>query len=201
MNEREGSMEQAGDEHYSYRWVILGLLWTSYIVVFLLVLYLKEVMFMPVVTAGGILAVSEAAGAIGRPGTGFLSDRFFGGSRKNVFILMAVVAAVLCLVLALFGPSLSWLLYPVLFLLGFSAIAWGGLFLTLISEFGGHGGTGKAVGVGTTVALLGGVFGPPAFGHIVDVFDSYRLAWSSLALISAICVVLLFFVREERRKI
>jgi len=179
----------------------MGLAWVEIAMITHLVLYLTEALAFSVVTAGRILAMSEFAGAIGRPGSGLLSDRVFGGSRKKVWMLMAGTSSVFCLVLALFGPHLSWALYPVLFLLGLAVIAWGGLFLTLMAEFGGHGGTGKAVGLGTTVALCGAVIGPPFFGYIVDISGSYRLAWLSSAFISALCVVMLLFVSEEKRKI
>ena len=144
--------------------------------------------------------MAEAGGAIARPGGGLISDRVFGGKRKPVFILMAGTASVMCLVLGLFGSYLSWAIYPVLFLLGMGGIGFGGIFLTLISEFGGLHGAGKAVGLGSTVAIVGSILGPPIFGHIVDI-SGYRLAWLSLAFIAALCASLLLFVREEKRRI
>jgi ACS family hexuronate transporter-like MFS transporter len=45
-----------------------------------LVLYLTEVLLFGVVAAGGLLAMTEVAGAIARPGAGLLSDRVFGGA-------------------------------------------------------------------------------------------------------------------------
>jgi MFS family permease len=99
-----------------------------------------------------------------------------------------------------FGTDLSWALYPGLFILGIAGIGFGGIFLTVVSEFGGRPGAGKAVGLAGILAMAGGTVGPPAFGYIVDRFDSYTLAWSSLGVVAAICVLLLFFIREEKRK-
>jgi MFS family permease len=84
--------------------------------------------------------------------------------------------------------------------LGISGVAFGGIFLTLMSEFGGRRGAGKAVGLGGILTLAGVTLGPTFFGYIVDTFSSYRLAWLSLGFVAMICVLLLFFVREGKRK-
>ena len=54
-----------------------------------LVLYLNEALLFGVVAAGGLLAMTEAAGALGKPASGLISDRLLAGRRKIVFILMA----------------------------------------------------------------------------------------------------------------
>jgi ACS family hexuronate transporter-like MFS transporter len=175
--------------------------WVEMALIAHLVLYLKEVLLFGVVAAGGLLAITEAAGAITRPGSGFLSDRVFGGSRKQVFILIAGTASIMCFILAFFGPYLSWALYPVLLLLGIGGIGFGGIHLTLMSEFGGRHGAGKAVGLGGMITLAGCSLGPFLFGYMVDTFGTYKWAWLSLAFVAALCVLLLLFVRESKRKI
>ena len=179
----------------------LCLAWVEMATIAHLVLYLKEALLFSVVAAGGVLAMTEAAGAIGKPGSGLLSDRVFGGSRKKVFMLIAGAASAMCLLLGLFGPRISWALYPVLFVLGLTSIGFGGVYLTLISELGGKGGAGKATGLGMTVTLGGSILGPPLFGYIVDISGSYELAWLSLASVAGLCVLVLFFVREGKRRI
>ncbi|MFC1990717.1 MFS transporter [Chloroflexota bacterium] len=180
----------------------LLLAWVEFTTIAHLVLYLKEVLIYPVVLAGGLLAMVEAAGAIGRPGIGFISDRVYRGKRKSIFILLAIVASTMCLILGLLGPYLvSWLLYFILFLLGIAAIGWGGIYLTLVSELGGRHGAGKAAGMSASVGTCGIIIGPPVFGYIVDLTGSYALAWSSLSFVAALCVLLLFFVNEDKRKI
>ncbi|GAI81776.1 unnamed protein product, partial [marine sediment metagenome] len=69
----------------------LCLAWVELTIIAHLVLYLTEALLFPVVVAGGLLAMTEVAGAIARPGSGFLSDRVFGGKRKPLFTLMAVI--------------------------------------------------------------------------------------------------------------
>ena len=179
----------------------LTLTWVEMAMIAHLVLYLTEVLLFGVVAAGGLLAMTEAAGAIARPGSGFLSDRVFGGNRKQVYMLIAGTASIMCLIVGLFGPYLSWALYPVLLLLGIGGIAFGGIHLTLLAEFGGSRGAGKAVGLGSMGALAGSAIGPAFFGYIVDTSGSYKLAWLSLAFLAALCIFLLLFVRERKRKI
>lgn len=177
------------------------LVWVEMAVIAHLVLYLTEELLFSVVTAGGLLAMVEAAGAIGRPGGGFLSDRVFGGSRKPILIMMAGTTAVVCLVVSLFGSQLSWAIYPVLFLLGLAGTGFGGVILTLVSEFGGKRGAGKATGLSTTIVMSGNILGPAVFGYIVDMSHSYQWAWLSLAFVATLCVLLLLLVKEEKRKI
>ena len=175
--------------------------WVEMAVVAHLVLHLTEVLLFSVVAAGGLLAVTQAAGAIARPGGGFLSDRVFGGKRKSVLMSMAGIASLMCLILGFFRPYLSWAIYPVLLLLGMGGFGFAGILLTLISEFGGRRGAGKAVGLTVTIANGGAILGPVVFGHIVDISGSYELAWLSLAFVAALCVLLILFVKEEKRKL
>lgn len=179
----------------------LGLTWVEMAIIAHLVLYLTEELLFSVITAGGLLVTVEAAGAIARPGSGILSDRIFSGKRKPVFILMAGTTSALCFLVGFFGSYLSWAIYPLLFLLGLAGFGFGGIYFTIISEFGGQYGVGRAVGLANTVSIGGSILGPVAFGYIVDISGSYELAWLSLALMAALSVLPLLFVREEKRKI
>jgi sugar phosphate permease len=163
------------------------------------VLYLTKALLVPVVAAGSLLALAEIAGAVARPASGWASDRIFGGRRKPVFMFFGLLSAAMCLVLALAGPRLGPLLYPVVFLLGIGAVGFGGVYLTLLSELGGPSGAAKAAGVGSTIAIGGSILGPPTFGHIVDVSGSYQLAWLSLAGAGALSALLVMGIDESRR--
>ncbi|MFC2041725.1 MFS transporter, partial [Chloroflexota bacterium] len=175
--------------------------WVEFAVIGHLVLYLTERLMMPVVMAGGMLAMAEIAGAIARPGSGLLSDRVFKGNRKPVLVLMAVIASAMCLVVGLFSSYRSWAIYPVLFLLGLGGIGFGGIWLTMLGELGGQHGAGTSVGLASVLSMFGSTIGPVAFGYIVDISGSYELSWFSLAFMAALCVLLFLFVREEKRKI
>lgn len=175
--------------------------WIEMAMIAHLVLYLTEVLMFGVIAAGGLLAITEISGAIARPCSGIVSDRIFNGKRKQVLFLMAGTVTLMCALLAFAGSYLSWGLYPVLILFGFGGIAFGGIWLTLLAEFGGKRGAGKAVGLGGMVGISGSAIGPPVFGYIVDTTGSYTWAWISLTIIGFICLLLIGFVREGKRRI
>ncbi|MFC1962052.1 MFS transporter [Chloroflexota bacterium] len=174
--------------------------WIEIAAIAYLVLHLTEILLFSVVAAGGLLAMAQATGGIGRPLTGFLSDRVFRARRKPVLILLATIVSASCLFLSLLHPYVSWEIYPVIFLLGLGGIAFGGVFLTLLGELGGPRGAGKVVGLGSTIAVGGSTVGPIVFGYIIDISGSYQLAWLSLAFLGVLTLLLLLFIHEEKRK-
>lgn len=166
-----------------------------------LVLYLTEALFFPVVTAGMVLAVTQVGGIFSKPGAGFISDRFFGSSRRKVFMLMGGITWATATLIAFRGASLGWVLYPVLFLLGTTAIGWGGVQLTLAAELAGTELAGRATSIVGVFTMAGSIVGPILFGRLVDISGSYQPAWLTAAIFAAISTAILFFVREERRVI
>lgn len=166
-----------------------------------LVLYLNEALLFGVVAAGGLLAMTEAAGALGKPASGLISDRLLEGRRKIVFILMAGTATVICVVLGLIGQDLQWLIYPVLFIFGAVAIGWGGLYTALAGELAGKEMVGAVAGISAFALVLGAMAGPPFFGYIVDYTGSYQVAWFVMALSGTISVGFMSLVREHKKRI
>lgn len=166
------------------------------------VLYLKETLLFTVVTAGFYLAILEAGGAFGKPISGLISDRLFSGGRKKVSILMCCLTFVVCIIFA-FLPQGSppWLIIPLCLVLGFVGIGWGGLYLTLVGEFAGKELAGTVTGMSSVFMMVGSIAGPPIFGYIVDTTGSYQIAWQFLVVMAILAAVLLFFVREEKRRI
>ena len=81
---------------------------------------------------------------------------------------MGLLAGLSCVAIALLEPGHTWLLWAVLFLLGFGAVGWGGLMGTLAGETGGHAAAGAAAGVSAAFFNVGIFLGPPIFGSIVD---------------------------------
>ena len=107
----------------------------------------------------------------------------------------------MCILIALWGTSLSWAIYPILFILVVTAFGWGGVHLTLVAELAGKELAGRAAGAAGVVVNTGTLVGPILFGYLVDSSGSYQSAWLSSAVWGAVCVVALLFVREERRRI
>jgi len=166
-----------------------------------LVLYLHESLLFPTVAAGGLLAMTQFSGAFGKPGSGLISDRLLGGHRKVLLMIMSGAASIMCLALGLISQNFGWLLYPILIILGITAIGWGGLYSALAGELAGKEAAGKALGITAAILVLGAMTGPPIFGYIVDITSSYQLAWLAMALCGAISVVLASLIREHKRRL
>lgn len=163
-----------------------------------LVLYLNDVYLLGAVAAGGMLALCQAAGALGKPLSGLASDRLFDGRRRAGLLVLAVLTLLCCLVLALFSSGLGWGLYVVVAALGLGAVGWGGLFGTLAGEIGGRVAAGQVAGFTAAGVNVGVLFGPPLFGYIVDRSGGYGAAWAMLAAASVVAVVCVAIVREPR---
>jgi MFS-type transporter involved in bile tolerance (Atg22 family) len=86
-------------------------------------------------------------------------------------------------------------------ILGLSGISWGGIHHTLVGEIAGKERAGEVTGASAVFLLAGSIFGPPLFGYIFDATGSYRMAWQFMAIMAIAAVILLLFVREERRRI
>ncbi|MFC1937459.1 MFS transporter [Chloroflexota bacterium] len=167
-----------------------------------LVLYLQTELLFAVVIAGFFLAMLEAGGGLGKPVSGLVSDRLWHGGRRMPYILMCCVTGAICLILSFLQQgSPMWAIVPLLLLLGFAGIGWGGLHLTLAGEIAGKELAGTVTGTVVLISMIGTVIGPPIFGHIVDITGSYQISWQMLVFASAVAATLIFFVREGKRRI
>ena len=141
-----------------------------------LVLYMKSEFLLTAIAAGGVLALAEASGAVGKPVSGLVSDRLLGGRRRPALLAMAALALVACLALAAFGARLGGAVYVVVALFGLSAIGWGGLAGAAAGEIGGRAAAGQVAGIAAAAVNVGIFVGPPAFGALVDITGGYTLA-------------------------
>ena len=143
--------------------------------------------------------MTEAAGGFGKPLSGFISDRLLGSRRKIIFVSMAGISSVMCLVLGFSGHLLGWLLYPVLVILGVVAIGWGGMYATMAGELGGRDMAGAVTGTTAAIMMVGIITGPPAFGFIVDTTGSFQAAWLALAISGIVSVLFGSLIREPKK--
>jgi len=164
-----------------------------------LVLYLHDVVGMPVVAAGRYLALAQMSGMAGRVGFGLLSDRVLGGRRRGALALAGTGSALCSIAMAFTGPGASaWWLVPLAIVFGFVGIGWNGVQHTWMAELAGPKAAGTAVGLGLAVSSGGVMLGPPLFGWLVEATGGYRPGWIAAALAMAFGLALLFAVRERR---
>jgi nitrate/nitrite transporter NarK len=161
------------------------------------VLYLTREWGYTAVAAGGLLAVCQLAGAVGKPLSGLVSDRLLGRRRRPLLVALAAVAALVCAVFAAIGPGRTALLWLLLVALGVSAVGWGGLFGTLSGELTGPATAGAAAGVTAAIDNVGIFLGPLVFGLIVDHTGSYAPAWWALVAAAAMAALLVWLIHER----
>jgi len=171
---------------------------SQFTIVTYMILYLVEDIKLSLIWGGTILAVTQFSGAAGRIIWGIVSDRVFKGNRKKVLMIIASLTASMIILLAFLTncSSVLWIILIVA-LLGFSAIGWNGLYITMISELVPDNQGGAAVGLALTITQIGVVAGPPLFGFTVDIINSYRVAWLLMSGIIWTSLYLFRYIKAE----
>jgi len=163
-----------------------------------LILYLHKILQFPVITASLFFGLAHASGALGRIIWGVVSDRVFGGKRKEVYIYIALISGVAVFILGILTPATPvWLVTLTVALLGFTAVGHQGVGLSFIAEVMGKEVAGTASGFTQSFYFFGVVVMAPLFGLMVDLFGTYSYAWMTLALFCFIASGFVGFVREE----
>ena len=164
-----------------------------------LVLYLAEVVKIPLIAASRFLVMAQVTGVFGRVAFGVLSDRVFGGRRRIVLVIAGLGSAACSLAMAGTGPGTSWWLLAALALaFGFVGIGWNGVQHTLLAEIVGIRAAGTAVGLGLAISSFGVTLCPPLFGLAVERLGSFAVPWVGLGLAMVATLCLLIPVREGR---
>ncbi|MFC2066428.1 hypothetical protein ACFLUO_05125, partial [Chloroflexota bacterium] len=91
--------------------------------------------------------------------------------------------------------------YLVAVVIGISTFSFHGVYNTLIGEQAKVGQVGVTVGVASTLNNVTQIAMPPLFGYMVDINNSYSLAWRVVAAAAMVCtLVFLTFEREPQRR-
>lgn len=163
-----------------------------------MVLFLKERLGYDVAVAGGLLALAQTGGVIGRIGWGLVSDAFFGGRRKGIMMLIAAGSACSAFGLSLVGPGVpDALLWGLLLMTGLSAIGWNGINMTFVAELAGRRASATAAGLNLTGSYLGILIGPPLFGVLVDASGSYVPAFTAAGCLGLVALALVSRIRPN----
>jgi MFS family permease len=149
-------------------------------------LFLKEAHGYRLAAAGISLAVTMAAGTLGRLLWAVISDRWFAerraaGLRLNALLSMAGMTGLALL------PS-SFLIWPCVALVGFANIGWNGVYMTLVAESAPSGQIGRISGRSLRVVFGGAVVLPPLLGLIAD-HAGWRAAWLGACALAALAAL------------
>ena len=163
-----------------------------------LVLYLRDVVELPLVVAAKYLVAAQVSGVAGRVLFGLLSDRIFDGQRRIVLAIAGVGSIGCAVLLAGLAPGTGpGLLVPLAAGIGFFGVGWNGVQHTLMAELAGPRAAGTAVGLGLAISSLGVTVCPPVFGLVVEHVGGYGFAWATLAGGMVAALLLLIPVRER----
>jgi sugar phosphate permease len=163
-----------------------------------IILYLKDVKRFDLITAAFYLTMINIGGILGRISWGIISDRLFKGARKIVLKLIVSIIFVISLILGLnlYLPDIA--LFLVLFIFGFSAIGWNGVYHAFIGELSGEESAGRAVGLSLGIAFLGNLLGPVLYGKIIDITGTYNIAWFSLCVVMIVAFISFDMIQEKK---
>ncbi|MCL4442134.1 MAG: MFS transporter [Firmicutes bacterium] len=170
----------------------------QYSMVTYLQIYLQETFGLPLIIGSKFLVIAQIGGVSARVITGMISDMLFG-KRKTVLQYLTALAACSSAFLSFLSVKSSlFIIGLVVILSGMSLAGWNGLYNTYLAESVDKESAGTAVAVGVTLTQIGAVLGPMLFGHTVDVFHSYRIAFRALAIVLSLSTFILIFVREKQ---
>jgi MFS family permease len=139
--------------------------------------------------AVALFTLAQLAAIFGRLSWGWVSDRYFAGSRALPLALNCLlVASVTFGVGFVTAATPAWVAAAVAFALGFTAEGWLGLSIIGFAEIGGEARSGSALGVGLTWTLLAAFATPTVFGALAQTLG-YDSAWRMLALFEVFGIV------------
>ena len=159
------------------------------------VTYLTSDLGQGLVAAGAIFAISQSGGVLGRVWWGYVSDRWLGARRMLVVLAVLMSASALATALLHAVVPVA-VVAAVLFVFGASAIGWNGVYLSEVARAAPKDQAGIATGGTLAITFLGNVLGPAIFGAIAGGFGSYRAGFLAVALVLALCAIVL--VRSGR---
>lgn len=155
------------------------------------VLSMRDTFALTVVDAGRLLALAHLGGAAGRLGWGVVSDRLFGARRRPGLAINGLIGVVAFGALGLGSLVPRGLLPALAVVVGVAAFGWVGLYFALVAEIGGARSAGLLTGLAVVFAWGGVLVGPPLVGLLLELTDSYRMAWLALATVALVVAVTL----------
>lgn len=161
-----------------------------------LVTYLVADVHVSLVVAGTILALTNAAGAVGRLFWGWLADRL--GSGGIALMINGAISILGALAMASMVPSWPvWLVGLAAAAFGFCAMGWNGVYIAVIARQAPPGHIGIATGGSLMVTYAGSVVIPPAFAALHNAGVPYSQEWALLTIVTGLGILCVYLVRRS----
>ncbi|WNK00997.1 MFS transporter [Thalassospiraceae bacterium LMO-JJ14] len=155
---------------------------------------------LDLVTAGVGLAVIQIAGVIGRIGWGAVADRTHNA--RYTLIATQLLSIVAALLTAMLAPGMPiWVIFAVLFLFGFSAVGWNGVFMAEVARMAPEGRIGSATGGVLVPVFIGVMIGPVLFTGIHEVLGLYTVSFAAVSVLTVIGILPMMVIGRTARKI
>ena len=145
--------------------------------------------------AGVFLALVQLAGASGRLGAGYWSDR--AGSRLRPMRILAVASAGVMLLAALGNAGMPWLVVVAIAVGAVITVADNGLGFTATAELAGPSWTGRALGVQNTTQNITAALTPPLLGLVIGL-TNYSVAFVVAAVFPLLAIAVVPVHAEAR---
>jgi MFS family permease len=160
-----------------------------------MVVWLVDARGWPIASAGLLAAAVQLAGAGGRIGSGWWSDRL--GSRMRPFRLIAVAALLVMLSLGAAEPT--FFAVALLIVAAVITVSDNGLAFTAVAEIGGPFWAGRAMGIQNTGQALTASLVPPLVGALIAA-HGYGAAFALVAVAPLVAIPLIPIRAEAARR-
>ncbi|MFE2184875.1 MFS transporter [Streptomyces sp. NPDC059455] len=148
-----------------------------------ILIFLNDHLHIPIVTAGFMYSVAQAAGIAGRIGLAWISDRFWPGMRmRSLKWLLAFSTIPITALSALTPGSPRVLAYTLCTLLGLLSVGWYPLYLVQITDIAPQHAVASTISFAITLNQIVAATMPPLFGALVGA-TGYTVGWLFLVVI------------------
>ena len=152
---------------------------------------------VPIVTAGGYLALAQAGGLVGRLTFGSVAGRWIGSLR--LLALLGLGMALACLALAVLTEHLATpLRYLLAFAGGLTAAGWNGLYLAEIARLAPPGEVAQITGASFVISTIGLILAPAIYSAVAAGSD-YGAGFAAAATLALAGVALLVWPARRAR--
>lgn len=148
-----------------------------------ILLFLNDHLRIPIVTAGFMYSMAQAAGIAGRIGLAWVSDHFWPGRRmRSLKWVLAVSAIPIAALTALTPASPRVLAYALCTLLGLLSVGWYPLYLVQVAEIAPRHAVASTISFAITLNQIVAAAMPPLFGVVVGL-TGYMAGWFFLVAV------------------
>lgn len=151
------------------------------------------------VNAGFGFMILQVGSVVGRPGWGYINDKFLDSNEELSFIIIGVLISVISFIFSFlnnFNTPIFFILI-LAFLLGIVGRGWNGLYFAAVSKQVKNKYTGISVGFSLFFIRFGILIGPPIFGLVADKTGTYNYSWLLLSFYTFLALIISIILMKK----